>query len=271
MKKLLITTLVATLATITFAQSAAGLPGVKRRKDPEAFRQKVKEKTGGSVRKADSGKGWIKFVNAQKIVEESALKLPVQQLGAVTRFNVALVAGKAATMDEVPAAVKAADAQLGIVLLESDTLPTSLVAPDCGWAIINVKALAKDGKDADTVANRARKEMYRMFGYLCGSAYTLDPNCVMQPVNKLADLDNAGNLLSPQAFPRVTQYLKAQGIDPYIIKSYRDALKEGWAPKPADKYQQKLWDDFHAEPTGGLKIGVDKDGKTVVNEAKSGK
>lgn len=264
MKKLLVGFVVVALAAVTVAQDVSQLPGVRRRKNPEAFRQKVKEVTGGPVVKAGSGKGTIRFINAQKMVSADSLTLPPQQLGAVLRLDVKIVDGVATGIADVGAAIKASGASMGIVMLESDSLPTVLVAPENAWAIINVKALAADKKDAGVVANRLRREMYRAFGMLCGAAYTLDPNCAMQPVDSLADLDDAGNLLSPQAFPRITQYLKGLGVEPYVIKNYRDALREGWAPKPADKYQQKLWDDFHAEPTKGLKIKVNEQGKTVV-------
>lgn len=40
---------------------------------------------------------------------------------------------------------------------------------------------------------------------------------------------------------------EANGIPRIMRVFYKKALEEGWAPPPADEYQQALWDAFHAK------------------------
>ena len=47
---------------------------------------------------------------------------------------------------------------------------------------------------------------------------------------------------------------RALGIVPPRKTTYREACEQGWAPKPANAVQQKVWDEVHAMPTEPMKI-----------------
>lgn len=231
---------------------------VTRRKDPEGFRRKVLERTGGRVRKENSGQGKFVYVNAQSLIEETLLKIPAKQLGAAFRLDISVAKGTATTLADVPNAIATCNAAAGIVLLENDDMPTMLVAPEARYAIVNVKALAKDNPPSNILMTRVHREMYRAFGYLCGAADAITEGCVMRPVSTLKDIDSLQSpMLSAEFNDRIYKHMLTWGIQPYVVATYRKACEDGWAPPPKDDIQQKIWDEIHAIPANPMKIEFD--------------
>lgn len=257
----------ATKAIVTFVictMSAISLFGdvdasnVTRRKDPEGFRRKVLERTGGRVRKENSGQGKFVYINSQSLVEEPLLKIPAKQLGASFRLDISVEKGAVATLADVPNAIASSGAAAGIVLLENDDMPTMLVAPEARYAIVNVKALAKDNPPSNILMTRVQREMYRAFGYLCGAADAITEGCVMRPVSTLKDIDALQSpMLSAEFNDRIYKHMLTWGIQPYVVATYRKACEDGWAPAPKDDVQQKIWDEIHAIPANPMKIEFD--------------
>lgn len=231
---------------------------VTRRKDPEGFRRKVLERTGGRVRKENSGQGKFVYVNAQSLIEEPLLKIPAKQLGATFRLNISLAKGTVTTLADVPNAIAACDAAAGIVLLENDDMPTMLVAPEARYAIVNVKALVKDNPPSNILMTRVQREMYRAFGFLCGAADAITEGCVMRPVSTLKDIDSLQSpMLSAEFNDRIYKHMLTWGIQPYVVATYRKACEEGWAPTPTNDVQKAIWDDIRQLPSKPIKIEFD--------------
>lgn len=64
--------------------------------------------------------------------------------------------------------IDAADATVGVFVVDSSDYPTLMVAPESKWAFVNVGKLKADSPDAAKLAWRTRKEIWRAFAYVCG-------------------------------------------------------------------------------------------------------
>ena len=51
--------------------------------------------------------------------------------------------------------------------------------------------------------------------------------------------------------------MKARGMTPTRIASYKKACQEGWAPAPTNDVQKAIWEKVHAVPATPMKIEFD--------------
>lgn len=138
--------------------------------------------------------------------------------------------------------------------------PSLLVAPEDGWAQINVAALAKDVPSAELLDRRMKKELWRAFVLLFGGGNSsMLEGDLMRPVNSLNDLDAKPNLVpGPEPFNAVLMGTRARGIVPVHHTTYRQACIEGWAPMPTNEFQKAIFERINSEkergPSNALKI-----------------
>lgn len=136
-----------------------------------------------------------------------------------------------------------AGGNVGVFLVERDDMPTILTAPQNRFAFVNVKPLKSDAPDAEKLASRIRKELWRGFAFICGGGTSDTPGCVMNPVMSLGDLDYIGTeMISPDGGKAMSTCFKMIGITPYRQTSYLQACREGWAPAPTNEYQKAIWE-----------------------------
>lgn len=260
MKNLIISAVVvAAVSTSVFAE-----PAVKRTITPEERAknlQKMYQRTGGFIRRADALSGELVFFNAQKTVAAEGLKETAERLGKTMRIT--------AKMKDCVEAMKVADAVKGVkmdgaavavfVVDDAEAALPMFVAPEGGWAIVNVAALKKDAKSEAFVASRTAKEMVRAALYVCGGANSQYENSLMKPVKEPKTLDDLMNSNPPMdVVGRTVGYLPAFGISPNPYTTYLAACKQGWAPAPTNDVQKAIWEKIHNEkergPVNALKI-----------------
>ena len=131
-----------------------------------------------------------------------------------------------------------------MILVANEKAPTILLAPEEPWVQINLLPLTKDADD-QKLNIRLQKQVWRAFAFLMGAANSRSDNCAMQPVFSIKDLDALKvQVVSPEPFNGIMKQASKLGIKPTRKTTYRQAVTEGWAPKPADKYQQAIWDEL---------------------------
>lgn len=146
-----------------------------------------------------------------------------------------------------------------IVIVDDKTSTAPmLLAPEERWAVVNVSPLAKDDPVPPRLADRVSKETARAFGWLCGCVNATYPNSVMGPMPTTVEMDKISTSELPiDSYNRVLDYLKGYNVRPSIVRTYRAACRAGWAPKPENAYQQKIWDEYKEKPTAPMKIKFD--------------
>ena len=225
----------------------------------EEFAKKYYANTGGRVVKPDSGEGKIVFYNAQSKIPEATLKAVLDHMTITLAVRMELVKGEPISIDAFDGVAKKSGGGATIFLLDSATLPLSLVAYENGWGMVNTAPLA--ASPADKLAERTEKELTRTVGLTCGLAGGMGAASLMIPVRKIEALDNCelpmerGNNMVTGPIHR---YLLNFGVTPVTVATYRKACTDGWAPKPKDDAQRALWESTQEKkergPVNGIKI-----------------
>ena len=146
---------------------------------------------------------------------------------------------------------------LGVALVEDTALPGFMVAPEDGWAIVNVVKLGKDNPKPEVLAARVRKETLRAFAFVSGGAYQANGCSLMRDVKSLADIDALQERFGLDTVSHVRSSAPFYGLVPWYQTTYLKACEEGWAPAPTNEFQKAIWDKVHAAPKNPMKIEFD--------------
>ena len=246
------------LACSLHAEEKAPKKKMTHEQAQRAIQRVTLKKTGGRIRKANSAKGFFVVLNDQSRVNDEAITSALAVIDNRVRVQTKTVRVKGVDNENIKGRIEEANGSVGVALVESDTYPTILAAPESGWAIINVATLATDKPDAAILASRVRKEILRGFAFVAGGCYSAFGDFVMRDVVKPADLDSADREdYSIQILQRFSQGLAAYGLTPWNETTYLKACQEGWAAAPTNEYQKAIWEQVHAIPQKPIKIEFD--------------
>ena len=205
---------------------------------------------GGKVEKPYTKRGTIAIVNAQKSANHDWLVSAASYLSNETRFD---ICAKEGTFS-LPSPKMAGD--FSIFVIDDESLPQTLIAPESRWGIVNVANLKTD--KIQFYEARVKKQISRVFSMLCGgmaSSYSLS---VASPVGKAEDLDAMPSAQIPfDILNRLPQYLSKFGVSPAVVKTYKIACQEGWAAQPTNEIQRAVWNEFHSIPDKPITIEFD--------------
>lgn len=217
-------------------------------------RDDVLRATGGRLLEPASGKGVFVIVNAQEKIAEKVIQDLAMLINEAMMIEIRVVSDK----DEMSSAtLEKLNAQMGVSVVDAPGKPGLIIAPEEGWAVVNIAPLAagQDGKLNFT--RRVRKEIYRAFGMVtggCGSSYQGN---LLDPIRTPDDLDMypESDLQMPiDMLQKMPKFCDKFGVRPWRMTTYRRACHEGWAPAPTNDYQKAIWDKVHAVPTEPIKI-----------------
>ena len=230
------------------APDGSGAPQQRRRRRKMLTPEQQMEKFGGFVEPAYSGK-FLYFMDLQGRIPASAVEWVTEQvriaLSLPTRIE------RKATGTQIPTTLSP-DAGGMISVVDIDGEPSLLVAPDNGWARVNVAALAADGASAEVLEARVKKELWRAFVILFGGGNSLNDFDVMRPIRAPKDLDVCKTFVSsPEPFNAMLNGAKAAGITPVRRTTYLSAVRLGWAPAPTNDFQKAIWERVKADKERG--------------------
>ena len=145
---------------------------------------------------------------------------------------------------------------VGGAIVDSDSLPALLLAPEEGWAVVNVAALSKGYPLADVLASRVRKELLRDFALAGGCAFMSRSQIVLRgDMRSPRDLESIQEVsYGVEALMTLEWMLPYYAVMPWRQATYKKACREGWAPAPTNDVQKAIWDKVHAMPTEPIKI-----------------
>ena len=212
---------------------------------------------GGLLESPNSFKGKIVIVDGRAEADTQQLAAPFETLLKLQRYNIVVLARKpdGKKPKELLADLKA---QIGVIVVEDDETPHLLVAPEEGWAKVNVKNLGVGVEKSRLAPLRVQKEVVRAFGFVAGGMSSQFAESLAGPVTKPADLDGRGDPTLPyDVIGSFKNYLAAFGVTPYERTNYRVACKAGWAPNPTNDVQRKVWNEVHEPPSNPIKIKYD--------------
>lgn len=246
-------------ATIAFAQANPDVAAAEAKAQRQAeFAKKYYANTGGRVVKPDSGDGKVVVYNAQSKIPEATLKTALEHMTITLAVRLEFTKGEPITLEAFDETTKKLGGAATMFLVDSPSLPLSLVAYENGWGMVNAAILATS--PTDKLAERTEKELTRTMALTCGLAAG-NAGSLMMPVRKVDALDNCelpnerGN---PMVQGPIHKYLLNFGVLPVTVATYRKACADGWAPKPKDDAQRALWESTLEKkergPVNGIKI-----------------
>ena len=246
----------AILAAMSLTLAAFAAPDALTPEQRAERKAAVVARVGGLLRRPGTPSGRIAVVNAQKAV-------PVEEFKATYAKNTSRVKGvdhwaeaEDVGVDTAAAEKRKLNAQIVVFIVDSKTLPMSLIALEECWAIMNVRPLV-DSADKTLAAHRAKNEFARVLGILCGGASSQFPSAIMNGVSKPADLNGCTDELPVDVTAKIPQYLEKRGVKGERLTSYQKACREGWAPEPTNDVQRALWNEVRQLPTKPIKIEFD--------------
>ncbi len=253
MKKILVGVGLAIVASVSAVETNV-LSAAERAKKRMQMREKMLRVTGGRIRQPDSGKGFFAFINAQSRVPAKAFQELAKVIDATERIDVRVLAGNDNPEDRA-SALKATGASLGVFLVDNTKYKSRLLlAPEDGWAIVNVAALAIDNPAAVVLEKRTRIETMRAFALLMGGVGSQYQGNMLDPIRSPRDLEMYLEELPIDVTGKFVKYAGRFGIRPYRETFYRTAVEEGWAPQPTNDYQRAVWKRVHELPKAPLKL-----------------
>ena len=243
-------------------KTAASVPfDLKKKPQTEAekaarkayIEERFNKHTGGRITVPGSLKGKFVYVNAQKRAPIKWLQDNADVFHKSSKFTIEVAEGEFS----FPNPKIQGEASLFVV--DDETLPPILSAPESRWVMVNVAPLAKGrGEKPQFFAARVQKELTRGFSILAGAQNSNYPDALVGCITSADELDKFADCRLPvDVLARFAPYSKGYGITPAIESTYRKACKEGWAPQPTNDYQKAIWDSFHELPTKPVKIEFD--------------
>ena len=213
-------------------------------------------KSGGTVRKANSAKGAVVVINAQDKVGrgdiDAAIKHIDETIHPILEYKEAKDVKVANPKDDI----KRLGGTVGVVIADVADSPALAVAPEEGWAVVNVRPLAVDAPAADVLAARVRKEILRGFALAGGCSFMARGQIVVREgVHTAKDIDAIPDEeYGVDVQVALGRLLPSYGVIPWTQTTYRKACEQGWAPAPTNDVQKAIWDKVHAMPTEPIKI-----------------
>lgn len=226
------------------------LPEEEQKRIMAERREKMLMRTGGFVHDTRYQRGKILIANASS--PESSKAYSDALIKLADYLKVTIEAKNVPGLDIKGIDKYRLDNNVDLLLLvhESECPTIMLVAPENGWACVNVKQLGDKNVEA-----RLKKEVLRAFVNLCGAATSTFPNPMTHPIADVRSLDLIESTDMPiDVLERVQKYLSLLGVTPYEQRLYRDACIEGWASPPTNKYQQAVWNRTHEVPSAPITI-----------------
>ena len=243
----------AVACTAIAAVANAEAPRPKVDMSPEA----QYKRTGGQIVKKGTFTGKVAFIDTQDAVSFEVAQKIAKLLSDTVEINV--VAEKSAK-GKPEDLLKASGATVAVVVVNDDSTPAMLIAPEDRWGIVNVAKLVDDLPSDKAKAKfrptRAGKEMVRAFSLLCGGGSSQFPGNMMNAPT-LRQLDLTVDTIPMDMVGYYQEFLKPLGVTPREYTTYKRACREGWAPQPTNDVQKAIWEKVHQIPDKPMTIEFD--------------
>ena len=211
-------------------------------------------RTGGQIVKKGTFTGKIAFIDTQDLVPFEVAQKAAKLFADTVEIN---VVAERASKDSPENLKKAFKANVVVVIVNDETTPAMLLAPEDRWGLVNVAKLVDDLPSENAKAKfrptRAGKELVRAFSLLCGGGSSQFPGNMMNaPTLRLLDL--TVDTIPMDMVGHYQAFLKPLGVTPREHTTYKRACREGWAPAPTNEFQRAIWDKVHQIPDKPMTI-----------------
>ncbi len=238
------------VCTAIGAVADAVAPRAKVDMSPEARYRR----TGGRLVKKGTFTGKIAFIDTQESVSFDVAQKTAKLFADTVEINVVAEKANKGSPEDLK---RASGATVVVVLVDDETTPAMLLAPEDRWGVVNVAKLVDDLPSEKAKAKfrptRAGKELVRAFSLLCGGGSSQFPGNMMNAPT-LRQLDLTVDTIPMDMVGYYQEFLKPLGVTPREYTTYRRACREGWAPAPTNDVQKAVWEKVHQIPDKPMTI-----------------
>lgn len=222
----------------------------------DASRDRQLARTGGIIERPQNGKV-IRIVNCQSRIDPKEIESFAQSARGMLSLAVESVKG-----DPVKCYASERDPKVGFCYEIADDAKCpfiTTVAPEDGYARLNIAKLASDSPTPEKLLERVRKELWRGLVYGLGGGNNTYSGCIMIPAVGVKGIDAIpGSVPCPAPFNSMIDTGILLGVSRIGSATYRQACQEGWAPAPTNEFQKVIWNEVNAKPTKPITIKYDK-------------
>lgn len=199
-------------------------------------------KHGGLIKRIGTGEGHISLISVNNAVSEDMLKELASRYGEQLRMDITVSTRDSISIADAHAAVTESGGAIAIIFVKDASLPIFMMNADSRWGIVNVENF---GEKLD---ERLAKMTARAIPDVSGVGKQLFSTSNFKPIITVEDIDSlTAEDISRVVAMGVQEHLAPLGVKPYKLNTYQKACEEGWAPAPANKYQQAIWDRIKTE------------------------
>lgn len=253
MKSIVFAAVAAVMTLSVVGAESANQPKKPRRTPGQIQRERI-AKAGGLVEIPARDPG-VCFANSQKRVPAAVMEKVSRQMTDLIHVSVFVKEEKYSDITALTAAKSTSAHGAIIAVAEMPGLPALLVAPDADWAVINMSALAGDNPTKEQLEARLVKEMWKAFGQVLGSGWSMTQGCIMKRTPTNASLDALfGKTIGPEALRNIYGSTASMKLAKGGRCTYQEACQEGWAAAPTNDIQKAVWEKVHAIPDKPIKI-----------------
>ena len=251
---------VARMAGGAYAQGANPAAKARRQLTPEeraALHERIamRRSGGGIVRKEGSAKGAFAVRDAQTKVGEDGIRPALEYIDGKLAARTVYARASGLSTASIAERIREAGGTMGVGLVDDASLPSLIVAPETGWAVVNVSKLDERCHGPGTLASRVRKEILRSLAFVTGCAYATMADPLMRDVTRPGDVDALqSEEFGFELINRFASSAPLYGLKPWYCTTYKRACEEGWAPAPTNDVQRAIWEKVHELPAAPIKI-----------------
>ena len=249
MKRLLILAFIAASCSVQAA--------TETKETPEERNESRLRRTGGFIRV--EAKGLFVVFDGQSRISSDVVQKALEEFCKDLKISsVRKTFDKKFSISEAASTIDAAKATAALFVVDDETLPVAIAAPEDHWGVVNVAKLLADDSAAVAKAIRFEKELVRVASIVLGAWSSPMMISVLQPARQLSDIDRFGTTsVGPEAILAMNNYAEKIGFQKERRVTYRAACLQGWAPAPTNEYQKAVWDKVRATPKNPMKIEFD--------------
>lgn len=124
----------------------------------------------------------------------------------------------------------------------SEETPVLAIYPEERRATVNSGSILRQG--AAEYARRLERELWRAICFVGGAGYSPSSNSLVQPIFTLEELDAINSKgVNMVTISQLAPLFAKCGVRKGSKISYRNAVRQGWAPAPTNDIQRAVWED----------------------------
>ena len=221
----------------------------------ELFSADLDEKDGGLVRY--KGSGFVAVIDCRESTGTEYID-GLQHFKNCYAVDMRVFKGNTFAIHDAKKQLESTEGNAAIFIVDDLMLPMTLLAGEEKWTMINVAKVKTS--DRKLLSHRLSLLFVRQVARVIGTDTAPEFDICFHQAFEGSDLDKITKYdFTAGAYVSMNLGMKALGIEPIEMITYREACELGIAQPPTNDIQKAVWKEVHEPPKKPIKITYDKD------------